>query len=75
MLNYKMTKQHNTTHRVNNVCNRFSRSKRREDIDVDDGNDSNQGSEAFKRRLKGSIALAAVSYSCTCVRKSCDQKK
>lgn len=75
MLNYKMTKQHNTTNRGNNVCNRFSRNKRNEDIDFEDENSSNQESEAYKRRLNGSIALAAVSYSCTCVRKSCDQKK
>lgn len=74
MLNYKMTKQHNTTNRGNNVCNRFSRNKRNEDTDVEDDNNLNQKSDAFKRRLRGSIALAAVSY-CTCVRKSCDRKK
>jgi hypothetical protein len=79
MLNYKMSKQRHTMNRGNSVCNRFSRRKRSEEIDEKDENDEIQASAAYKERLKGSIAIATISNSCSCssscVCKSGDNKK
>ena len=76
MLNYKMAKKHSTlNNRGNNVCNRFSRRNRNEERDEEDENDDIQDPEVQKGRLKGSIALAAITHSCTCAHKPCDNKK